>query len=123
MQNSVRCRVYYQGRKGSHSIKRRWFIKTRDIFTAGKCYTSVRFTLCHTRLGNLNHFGVGLLKMNLANGVYCDGCIKGKQARKPFAYKKDKGVLVSTMDIASWGGKKYIFILIYDNNRHLFCNF
>lgn len=99
--------------------------------------------LWHRRLGHLNHHSMALLKNSLATGVlfkesktpeYCESCIKGKQSRKPFPYKKDKQVaqnkldlihsdLAGPMDVESWGGKKYMFTFIDDSTRKVFCYF
>lgn len=99
--------------------------------------------LWHKRLGHLNHYSMGLLKNGLATGLtyneekipsYCESCIKGKQARKPFPCNKNKGVvknkldlihsdLVGPMEVASWSGSKYMLTFIDDHTRKIFSYF
>lgn len=97
--------------------------------------------LWHQRLGHLNHYSMSLLKNGLATGmtyedpetpVQCESCIKGKHARKPFPCNKTKSVaknkldlihsdLVGPMEVESWSGARFMFTLIDDHSRKVFC--
>lgn len=99
--------------------------------------------LWHKRLGHLNHYSMDLLKNGLATGMtykhsdkpdYCESCIKGKQARKPFPNNPSKKVaegkldlihsdILGPLEVESWSGCKYILTFIDDHSRKIFCYF
>lgn len=81
-----------------------------------------------------NFLATGVLYKENKNPEFCESCIKGKQARKHFSFKKDKKVapnkldlihsdFAGPMEVESWGGKKYMFTLIDDSTRKVFCYF
>ncbi|CAB0002598.1 unnamed protein product, partial [Nesidiocoris tenuis] len=100
-------------------------------------------TLWHRRLGHLNHYSMVLLKDKLATGLsfdvpaspqLCVSCVKGKQSRKPYPFKKDKQVAENKLDlihsdvlgpveVASWSGKRYMLTFIDDHSRKVFVYF
>lgn len=126
-------------------------IKAKDVGGAYKLETcslranlSISTVTWHQRLGHLSGNNMKLLRQGLANDisfqedpckdVACEVCLKGKQARFPFASNPEKSVAAKRLDLIhtdlcgplpvdSLGGKKYILTFLDDHSRKVFVYF